>query len=184
MNVPAEDFWSGGGFSNYWPAPSYQESTLANYFATTPPPYNNLTIYGTPYYNKTGRGYPDVSAIGLNILLYADGLPNFVGGTSASAPIFASIITLINERRLKAGKSRVGFLNPTLYKNPHAFTDITTGSNPGCGLDGFDAVKGCTYQERIHCTLPVANNSQGILLPDSVLQSSISFWTSLWHFHK
>jgi hypothetical protein len=67
----------------------------------------------------------DVSAVGLNILLYVDGQPNFVGGTSASAPIFSSIITLINEKRLGAGKSTVGFVNPTLYKNPHAFTDVS-----------------------------------------------------------
>ncbi len=98
-----------------------------------------------------------MSAVGLNILLYVSGQPNFVGGTSASAPIFASIITLINEKRLAAGKSTVGFINPTLYKNPHAFTDvsylllwyilsltrqITTGSNPGCNTNGFSAVKG------------------------------------------
>jgi tripeptidyl-peptidase I len=140
--VLGEGYWSGGGFSNYWAAPSYQDSTLANYFTNTPPPYDNLTIYGTPYYNKSGRGYPDVAANGLNILLYADGEPLFVGGTSASAPIFSSIITLINEQRLAAGKSRVGFINPTLYQNPQAFTDITTGSNPGCGTQGFSAVKG------------------------------------------
>jgi tripeptidyl-peptidase-1 len=139
---PEADYYSGGGFSNYWAAPSYQESTLANYFQSTPPPYNNLTIYGTPYYNKSGRGYPDVSAIGLNILMYAGGEPYFGAGTSASAPIFASIINLINERRLEAGKSSVGFINPTLYKNPQAFTDITSGGNPGCGTQGFDAVKG------------------------------------------
>jgi tripeptidyl-peptidase-1 len=123
--VPEEEYYSGGGFSNYWPAPSYQESTLANYFSNTPPPYDNLTIYGTPYYNKSGRGYPDCAAVGQNILLYADGEPNFVGGTSASAPIFSSIITLINEKRLAAGKSTVGFINPTLYQNPDAFTDVS-----------------------------------------------------------
>jgi hypothetical protein len=67
----------------------------------------------------------DVAAVGLNVLLYESGQPNFVGGTSASAPIFASIITLINEKRLAAGKSTVGFINPTLYKNPHAFTDVS-----------------------------------------------------------
>ena len=139
--MPNEEYYSGGGFSNYWPAPSYQESTLADYFANTPPPYKN-TVYGTPYYNKSGRGYPDVASIGLNILLYADNEPTFVGGTSASAPIFASVINLINEQRLAAGKSVVGFLNPTLYQNPEAFTDITTGNNAGCGTDGFSAVKG------------------------------------------
>lgn len=123
--MPDEEYYSGGGFSNYWPAPSYQEATLANYFTNTPPPYDNLTIYGTPYYNKSGRGYPDVAAVGQNIILYAGNEPAFVGGTSASAPIFSSIITLINEQRLAAGKSTVGFINPTIYQNPDAFTDVS-----------------------------------------------------------
>jgi tripeptidyl-peptidase-1 len=60
----------------------------------------------------------------------------------SSAPIFASIITLINQQRIKAKKSTVGFLNPVLYKNPDAFNDIVKGSNPGCGTKGFNAVKG------------------------------------------
>lgn len=65
-----------------------------------------------------------------------------VGGTSASAPIVAGIVTLLNEARLKAGKSPVGFLNPTFYKNPDAFNDITHGNNSGCGTGGFNAVPG------------------------------------------
>ena len=124
VGVADEEYYSGGGFSNYWPTPFYQESTVAKYLANSPP-YSNLTVYGTPYYNKSGRGYPDVAAIGLNILLYVDNEPTFVGGTSASAPIFSSIITLINEKRLAAGKSTVGFINPTLYQNPDAFTDVS-----------------------------------------------------------
>ena len=93
VGVPDEDYYSGGGFSNYWPTPDWQEATLRTYFENTPPPYTT-TGYGTPVYNKSGRGYPDVAAIGLNILLYVQGEPDFVSGTSASAPIFASIITL------------------------------------------------------------------------------------------
>jgi len=30
----------------------------------------------------------------------------------------------INEERMAAGKSTVGFVNPTLYGNPQAFTDM------------------------------------------------------------
>ena len=117
-------YYSGGGFSNYWPTPDYQQSTIANYLKKTPPPYN-LTSYGNPYFNASGRAYPDVAAVGLDILLYAYGQPTFVGGTSASAPIFASIINLINEERLSKRKSTVGFINPVLYKNPQAFTDVS-----------------------------------------------------------
>ncbi|KAI0738977.1 hypothetical protein C8Q80DRAFT_221384 [Daedaleopsis nitida] len=61
-------------------------------------------------------------------------------GTSTSAPAFASIIALLNDRLLSVGKSPLGFLNPLLYSlGSDAFNDITTGSNPGCGTDGFQA---------------------------------------------
>lgn len=58
-------------------------------------------------------------------------------GTSASAPTFAGILTLINQERLNAGKSSIGFVNPALYAEPSVFDDITSGSNPGCGTAGF-----------------------------------------------
>jgi hypothetical protein len=48
----------------------------------------------------------------------------------------------INEQRTAAGKSSVGFVNPTLYANPSAFYDITSGTNPGCESNGFAAVSG------------------------------------------
>lgn len=70
------------------------------------------------------------------------GAPTLIGGTSASAPLFAAVLTRINEERLKAGKSPVGFVNPTLYNNPSALHDITKGTNPGCGTQGFSAAKG------------------------------------------
>jgi len=66
-------------------------------------------------------------------------VPGTLGGTSASAPVFASIITRINEERLAAGKTAVGFINPVLYANPGAFHDITIGSNPNCDSGGFNA---------------------------------------------
>lgn len=33
-------------------------------------------------------------------------------------------------------------MNPTLYKNPQVFNDITNGTNPGCLTQGFSAVPG------------------------------------------
>ena len=38
-------------------------------------------------------------------------------------------MTLLNARRLKEGKSTLGFINPLLYANPDAFTDITIGDS-------------------------------------------------------
>ncbi|EJD45536.1 hypothetical protein AURDEDRAFT_21936, partial [Auricularia subglabra TFB-10046 SS5] len=59
-----------------------------------------------------------------------------VDGTSASSPSFASIIALINDRREAAGKPPLGLLNPFLHANPQAYTEITVGTNPGCGTVG------------------------------------------------
>lgn len=63
-------------------------------------------------------------------------------GTSVSAPLFASVVTLLNEQRLAARKKPLGFLNPILYQHPEIFNDITSGGNPGCGTQGFTAVDG------------------------------------------
>jgi hypothetical protein len=56
-----------------------------------------------------------------------------VSGTSASAPVFAGIVALINAARLAANKSPVGFMNPLLYQlfesDPSLFHDITSGNN-------------------------------------------------------
>ena len=54
-----------------------------------------------------------------------------VDGTSAAAPVFAGVLSLVNSARIKAGKSPVGFANTALYQlaqsNPEAFLDVTTG---------------------------------------------------------
>jgi tripeptidyl-peptidase-1 len=63
-------------------------------------------------------------------------------GISASAPVFASIITKINDERLKVGKRPVGFLNPVLYANPSVVNDIVSGFNDGCGNQGFNVTEG------------------------------------------
>ncbi|KAH8821627.1 peptidase S8/S53 domain-containing protein [Xylogone sp. PMI_703] len=140
-------FSSGGGFSNIYPIPSYQEAAVAEFFQKHNPPYphysggQNLGKNGGVY-NRVGRGYPDVAANGDNIATYNAAEFGLSGGTSASTPIFASIVNLINEERLAIGKKPVGFLNPVLYANPGVLNDITNGTNPGCGTVGFSAVKG------------------------------------------
>ena len=116
-------FASGGGFSNIYSIPSYQSAAVSTYLTQHTPPY---TAYQTTdsanigagggVYNSAGRGYPDVSAIGDNVIIFNKGLPTLVGGTSASAPVFASILNRINEERIAVGKSTVGFVNPTLVR--------------------------------------------------------------------
>ncbi|TFY50574.1 hypothetical protein EVG20_g11443, partial [Dentipellis fragilis] len=65
-----------------------------------------------------------------------------LGGTSYSAPIIASTVALLNDELIAAGKSTLGFLNPLIYANPDAFSDVARGDNPGCGTNGFSAVEG------------------------------------------
>jgi tripeptidyl-peptidase-1 len=52
------------------------------------------------------------------------------------------MIARINSARMVVGKKALGFLNPTLYTYPEIFNDVTSGNNPGCGTEGFTAVKG------------------------------------------
>jgi len=151
VSLPTGRQWTtGGGFANTTARPWYQDKAVAAYLKSGA----EMPLKGM--FNASGRVYPDVSAIGHNHLIISDGLSAYGDGTSASAPAFAAAISLLNNARLAAGKSPVGFLNPVLYavaeKNPAAFYDITVGENR-CGqmtccpygygtAKGFDAVTG------------------------------------------
>ncbi|KAJ5171688.1 hypothetical protein N7492_004281 [Penicillium capsulatum] len=142
-------FPSGGGFSNIYKQPDWQSKAVSDYFSKAKPSYpyyesvNNKSFGANGgIYNRIGRGYPDVAAIGDNVIIFTGGIPTKIGGTSASAPVFAALLTRINEERLAAKKSTVGYVNPVLYKHPEAFFDVTKGSNPGCNTDGFTAAEG------------------------------------------
>ena len=55
----------------------------------------------------------------------------------------AGIISLLNDYLLYRGKEPLGFANPWLYGLAVVgMNDITSGSNPGCGTEGFSAVAG------------------------------------------
>ncbi|KAH8895210.1 putative alkaline serine protease AorO [Thozetella sp. PMI_491] len=145
-------FASGGGFSNIWTTPSYQQSAVATFFSQHDPGFasyntsNGVVPTSGGIYNRAGRGFPDVAAVGDNGLIIFDGSAGLIGGTSMSAPIFAAILTRINEERIAAGKVVIGFANPALYKNPSMFHDITKGNQNGgsgtCAGKGFSAVAG------------------------------------------
>ncbi|KAK5174105.1 uncharacterized protein LTR77_001185 [Saxophila tyrrhenica] len=130
--------YSGGGFSNVFPLPGYQRKEVTSYFANNMPPYTSAQYNNS----QETRGIPDISANGANYVVAVDGQFAKVYGTSASSPTLGAILTLINEERFSRGLSSIGFVNPVAYKNPGVFNDITAGSNPGCGTDGFQAVPG------------------------------------------
>lgn len=101
-------------------------------------------------WNATGRGYPDVSALGGEgnpYCIIVGGSFTGVAGTSAACPVFAATVAKLNELRLAKGGAPLGFLNPWLYGTASgAFNDVTVGRNcgdPTCkGDDGFPAVTG------------------------------------------
>ncbi|KUJ13659.1 Pro-kumamolisin [Mollisia scopiformis] len=130
--------FSGGGFSNVFAMPSYQQKAQATYFAEHAP------AFGADRFNNSQkvRGYPDVSANGVNYVTAVDGKFSLAFGTSASTPTFASLLNMINEQRLNAKKASIGFVNPVLYANPQVLNDVTNGGNQGCGTAGFNSTVG------------------------------------------
>ncbi len=139
---------SGGGFSNVAnrsaTAP-WQEEAVNNYLRSS----NAAAYPPTSYFNAYGRGYPDVATYGSNFFVYLDGRIVRESGTSASAPVFAAMVTLWNDIRLAYGQAPLGFIAPFLYSvaktNPQAFNDIVTGDN-ACGVgSSLETAPCCQY---------------------------------------
>jgi len=150
---------TGGGFSTYYPTPDWQKSAVDGYFA-------GLTGANTPTsgYNRNGRGYPDISFTGVNYQVVIQTAVYGVYGTSASAPLFGAMVSLLNAARAGSNLAPVGFINPTLYAygmpntfggngttNFNPFNDITSGNtkcmaedngNVDCCDSGFTATAG------------------------------------------
>jgi len=126
---------SGGGFSIFFPTPSYQKTLPAS--------------VQSQFQNR--RGVPDVSADAdplTGMAFYEDGQWSLTGGTSASAPIWAGLMAIANQM---AGHP-LGFINPGLYKLAQSstytqdFHDITIGDNSmnekGVRVQGYTATSG------------------------------------------
>ncbi|KAH9474991.1 Tripeptidyl-peptidase sed2 [Psilocybe cubensis] len=135
--VAVSTWYSGGGFSDYFERPPYQDEVVSKYLSSLP----NGTYQGL--YNPKGRAYPDVSAQSDNFRSFQFGRPHMIGGTSAATPVVAGIVAMLNDARLGAGLSPLGFLNPMIYSRGAAgFNDITVGHNSGCLTSGFNATEG------------------------------------------
>ncbi|CCL99683.1 uncharacterized protein FIBRA_01704 [Fibroporia radiculosa] len=149
--------FTSGGFSNYWSRPAYQDTAVTEYLSI-------LGSNNTGLYNASGRGFPDISAYGVNFETIGMGDLLLASGTSCAAPTFASIVALLNDRLLAAGKPVLGFLNPLLYsKGVSGFTDILTGNNLACAnyTTGFYATQG--WDPLTGLGTPIFPNLQEIL---------------------
>ncbi|KAF8165634.1 peptidase S8/S53 domain-containing protein [Crassisporium funariophilum] len=149
-------FFSGGGFSNYFSRPSYQDKAVQGFLDSLPKGlYKGLFNPSVPYpillrivltgraLHSNGRAFPDVAAQGDLFKIFVGGRTGLIGGTSASSPAFTGFVSLLNDARLKAKLPPLGFLNPFLYSKGFAgLNDITIGHNSGCGTPGFNATKG------------------------------------------
>ncbi|KAK4161699.1 putative protease [Cladorrhinum sp. PSN259] len=169
IETAPERFASGGGFSNVFMRPPWQSKWIDAYLKRANIGHLGYNVSAVAedgatlltggktgkgwlggilggqrgkLFNKGGRGYPDVAAIGDNYHIVLRGYSDKLSGTSVATPIWASILTLINEERIAVGKRPVGFVHQVLYEHPEVFTDITQGSNPGCGTEGFQVKEG------------------------------------------
>eukprot|EP01084_Bolivina_argentea_P168808 292665_1 len=138
----------GGGFSNFNAIQSWQKDAVNNYLK------NENDLPDSKKYNATGRGFPDISAASVNLMVENVGRVEPQSGTSCSAPISAGIFGLLNDLRKQNKMAPLGWLNPFIYstfaKDPIAFNDCIKGWNSGCGAetkgfpasDGWDPVSG------------------------------------------
>jgi len=129
---PAQWGTTGGGVSPFFPRPSYQSA------ANVP-----LSLYD----GSAGRGVPDVAGnASLNAGysgLVVGGFPFIGNGTSASSPLWAGLIAVING----ALGVNVGFVNPAIYAlGSSVFRTILPGGGPAnnsnAGVAGYPAGPG------------------------------------------
>ena len=138
---------SGGGFafeSSLHPRPTYQNKAVNQYLLSQK---KKGTLPDQSLFNSSNRGFPDVSAMALNYAVVVNGVETALSGTSASTPVWAAIVSLLNDERIKHQKPTMGFLNPFLYqlKNDGSLNSIQTGANDAFSCfdgDGFQADQG------------------------------------------
>ena len=110
---------TGGGISDIFCAPNFALPIWQNWAA----------IPGSANDGHRGRGIPDIAGNADNAsgyVLYQNGVQTgAVGGTSATAPLYAGLAALLNS---SLGEP-VGYLNPNLYAMPAAavYRDINDG---------------------------------------------------------
>ncbi|KNC52497.1 family S53 protease [Thecamonas trahens ATCC 50062] len=130
--------FSGGGFSWTFPRPSWQDAAVSGYLNG-----GSVPLPEGKYYNATGRGFPDVTAVGTNYQIVTVNATGPISGTSAATPTFAAMVSLLNAQRAGESKPLLGHVAPLLYALPEVGTDIVNGDNKVTFCShGFEATKG------------------------------------------
>ncbi|KAF4450253.1 hypothetical protein F53441_6535 [Fusarium austroafricanum] len=135
--------FSGGGFSQYFPREKWQDSSVKSYVKAL-----GGHLHG--HYNASNRAVPDLSVAATSFITRAKGQPVGLRGTSASAPVAAAMIALINDARVRKGKQVLGYINEILYSKEvrTALQDVAKGESRSCNFrkggspGGWPAKKG------------------------------------------
>jgi len=125
---PLEGSGGGGGVSVGYPIPSWQSGPgVSNQYSAGMRQVPDVAAAADPL---TGyKIYDSTSSCSGNECWTA------VGGTSAAAPLWASLVVLANQQAKASGKKTMGFINPALYamgsdqSKTSPFHDITLGGN-------------------------------------------------------
>jgi kumamolisin len=140
------DFQEAGGggvasyVSGYWSTPSYQAgvSGADQSHRNVPDVSLNADPDASPYSLCVGGSCTDATN-------------DMIGGTSAAAPLWASLTALVNQKRAANGYSTLGFANPSLYalagnsvSYANDYNDIKDGSSNGyyTATTGYDNASG------------------------------------------
>jgi len=167
----------GGGISQIWPIPNYQQGIVSHAPAGE--------------FSTTHRNFPDISLnadgrTGYEVALQGSG--QVFGGTSAAAPLWCSYWAIVNQQRAAIGEPQIGFANPYLYrlaKGPdygidfHDINDNSTNLHYHA-VTGYDTATGWgTINDNLINDL-VFNDAAGTgnLL---VLQNATTHQISQWH---
>jgi kumamolisin len=128
-NDGADGGASGGGVSAVFATPSWQFNLSAT---TAQGGRTPLAMRGVP--DVAGNADPETG-----YQVRVDGNATVIGGTSAVAPLWAALITRLNQL---SGKS-AGLISPQIYQTPKSFRDITSGNNGDfAASSGWDACTG------------------------------------------
>src|SRR5436190_554554 len=80
-----------GGISGFTSLPSYQSAAVNAYLSS------GVSLPPVSYYNSLGRGSPDVSAIGHDVVVNVGGVLYLVDASGPATPIFAGMVARLNE---------------------------------------------------------------------------------------
>ena len=163
---------SGGGPSAYETRPAYQSGVVTQTTMRANPdvalnasPATGFAVYNSYNYNGVSRGWMTI------------------GGTSAGAPQWASLIAIADQGRALNGQAPLNASNAqevltTLYRNPGAFRDVTTGTSTGTpnysAGTGYDYVTGLGTPLADAVVASFVTTTQAAATPDTLAVTTTS----------